>query len=261
MLKRYGLTSHEADVIFDSWQTLLSPHTEFYDLIKRQILSDSLRVIADIEQKRPGIVRWLYRECNIRHFGRYPDALLIQAYDDREKTNTPHMLYVFPHADWNGAFQTDRVTLQEVMRKTSPPYAVRIFETGSAEDFEKSMLKLAEKYGKLDAAIIGGHGNEDSIYFGKSWKQRLHKNETERLRRIFKTCFVYDGKVILFSCSTGKKGGIAQQISYFGIEVQGPDINTAPSYIEVILDKGKIRFIAHYRDAKTRRYFKGKEVT
>lgn len=249
---------------------------------------ENLDRMSQIETQRPGVVRTLSTEFNIKDFARYPAELLIEQYDERNNPKIPYGVILYPVHDWSGVFYEHADLLKKLFTDLKEiGYVVRIAEIGSKIDAARALSWLDRRYGifnKISFAIIGGHGTLDSIQFGSSIEflreQGIEKRTTspkmaklrredvggKGIRRVVEEFFVSKPTFILISCSTGAPKGIGRALSNLGVEVIAPDISTNVKDIKV--DKGaewKPHFVVEYAEKKkgktvSRRYVSGERL-
>lgn len=237
----------------------------------RKFMADNIRSIIGLESVAAGSTKTLTNEFGIKDFARYSESILVHQYKERT-SDKPYGVVMFPEEDYNGAFELAGEALPDFWKQLSKhDMALRIVEGESKIALGKQLIKLNRRYGeknKVSFAVIGGHGNTESIRFGHeelierevqkdNWLQRLWQEFKDRsgpksTRQIFRIedlkgkgvrriadFFVEDPAVILVSCSTGTKGGIGQKISkVFNAHVVAPDEPTNISKASIKLGDG-----------------------
>lgn len=193
----------------------------------------NLNAMLDIEHEIPGGVRRLLKEYGIVEFRRYPlDVLLTQLRE--ESLQQPYGVVMFAQADHNGAFDQKKEVLQKVYEQTRGHYGLKVFEVDGVYEMARDFVALDKRYGdanKISFAIIGGHGEENTIFFGdgrskgRSQDRTLEKEDLQG-QGVQRTAAFFEPNpsIVLISCSTGQEGGIGQEISRtLAAEVAAPE--------------------------------------
>jgi hypothetical protein len=265
VLKRSGLNEKEIARIYSLWDRKVL-HSQVEDMegmesVGKILLRDTAMTITAIEAEHQGITSWLSRNFGINYFGRYPENLLIGQYEKRENEETPYGIVAFPESDWSRTFHNDRGCLMQFVEDTQEKRNNRLFETSGVNDLENRLSGLKDKYGLADYGIIGGHGNLWGINLGDGKDGWFNIDVLRKGRGDLRSYFNKGATLMLFSCSTGKEGGIAQKISEQGFEVLAPDIDSSAAAINVSWQKNKPKFEVLYRnEAKCMRYRDGTRI-
>lgn len=227
--------------------------------------------IKKLEDKMPGAAKVLHQEFKISDFWRYPTEVLVDQYNNRDNTDMPYGVIIFPNADHNGAFEQNSHLIEKLYEDTKGKYLLRIMEADGKFSLARNLLFLNKKYGdkhKISFGLLGGHGSKNSIQFGQdtlsnffSEKNILSKKDFkgEGVKKI-KSFFEEDPSIALISCSTGKERGIGQQISEtYGAEIHAPDRPAAMIQLSTSFDQnGKIKFgTKYYHSGLEMKYSKG----
>jgi hypothetical protein len=258
---------------------ITSAWTRSSDLVSQpQRIRENLECMDALEKKNPGICIYLYKENGICDFGRYPVEMLEKQYEERENTNSPYGVVMYPRDDWNGAFYHNKDAFEGLLKDLKGEFLLRVAECEGKMDIARMLLKFDKTYGgangnKISLLILGGHGTENSIRFGNSdfrgsddEKHVLHTKDLEG-KGVRKTGNFFDEKptIILASCSTGAEGGIAQELSkVFNAKVIAPKIPTNVKSYHASKNRGqeKFRFHAQYRDENAKNlYQQGGQVS
>lgn len=134
--------------------------------------------------------------------------------EERERQDPrPLAVVIGPRDDFNG--EINRIDLKALVKK----YRLVYLEAEKAEDIVQ--LKKATKFKKAELVIIAGHGNQRNLEFSRKKEDikyhngKLDLSENQRrlnilnVRRLvthqFSTTVGPNAKVVLFSCSTGKR--------------------------------------------------------
>ena len=236
---------------------------------KLQTVRNNLERMDELEKERPGCVRVLREEFGIENFARYPKELLIEQFDTKDDQSLPYGIVINPKADHNGAFAggPDGGAIANVWKTLKGKFRLRIFEASSRFGVARTLIRTEQRYqhdggGKIAFAMIGGHGEPDSIQFGDGENAvRLGIDDLGGSVGVAakNKFFEPNPTIILSSCSTGKYGGIGQELSaVLGARVIGPDVPTPLPSVSVSLDaSGKPKFDVTYKNAKSMAYQDG----
>lgn len=252
---RYGLSSQTIRKYWEQWDlTVKSDEAErFLDETEKieiqreakkyfnSAAAYNLPVMHQLESIQLGILSFLYKRFDITQFGRYPENMLLEQYREYENIKKPYGIAIFPRADHNGACYFDRNELEKLRQGIGNAFTIRIVECESKQDIAKTLLRLNKQYDreqKISFAFIAGHGSPSGIMFGGNPRPVY---EGEKLHPRFyihkddlmghgvqrgKNFFIENPTLLLSSCSTGKEGGFAQELSQkFGATVIGPEMD------------------------------------
>lgn len=219
-----------------------------------------------IESQRPGAAKVLFEEFNIREFRRYSPELLIKQFDERDQ-DIPYGTVLFSNSDHNGSFNTDGDIIDSIQDQLGDKMSVRITEFNSRIDLMKQLIRLDQRYGeqnKIAFAIVGAHGTSRGFDAGSlSGVDQSDFSEGQGVGRL-NGFFTEDAEIVLFSCSTGVSGGLAENISReYGKTVTGPDVPTSPDSVQVTFnDLGKPHFDVTYHGVNdiSRTYTQGVSI-
>ena len=251
----------EADDILKAWKQ------------SRQNFLFSPETLRKIEEERPGSGLVLNREFGIKTFGRYPKEMLVDQYDLRDR-DVPYGIFLYARGDHNGAFSQDLGVNKKLWEDVRDKYTIRISEANSMFEIGRRLVSSNIRYGdthKISFAVVAGHGTKDNIAFGDGALTQMGLSSEgvlskkhfkgKGIRRI-KDFFDPNPEIILFSCSTGKEKGIAQEISnVFSANVTAPNMPAYPIDIRASFDENnKIHINATFKDDSQRNYSLGKSV-
>ncbi len=218
-----------------------------------ETFAKNINAIESIEEKRPGIVKFLIDKFGIYNFGRYPESLLIKQYDEFENTEKPYGLVIFAEDDHNAAYFEDKDELEEMADDLNGKYLVRIIEAGGKEELLRLLTRMRLKYGqdhKISFAVVGAHGNKEVITLGN-----VNKNDREiSIRNMLRykgrkyELFEEDATIILLACKSGQVQGIGSRMSkVLKRTVIAPGDNSGLESIKPIFAKdGKLNFKVKY---------------
>ncbi len=231
----------------------------------------NLESMKRIEKERPGAIKYLFEECGIRDFRRYPENLLIKQFDQKDNLDIPYGFIISPIADHNGAFADDSGRYESIDTQLNDSYALRFYEGNSKYDLVRTLINLQRKYNptndpakRIAFAIIGGHGTEQTIQFGAETAKtgaRLNSDDLDRQLTIFlSSLFKEDANIILQSCSTGAAEGIGQKLSQkLKRRVIAPNIPTHIKKFTASLSESGVSFEVEFNgDDVGRAYHEGK---
>ena len=233
-----------------------------------KVIEYNLNVIREVEKEKPGTCKWLMDEWGIKDFGRYPSELLLMQNLRQDDSARPYGIAIYPRSDWNGAFYSSTLGLKTLMKDVKSEFNIRVAECENKVDIVRLLRKFNKKYNhpetgigqKISLFILGGHGTEDSITFGRPFKRTgvLKIEDIDRLiAEESKGYFEENPTFMLASCSTGADGGIGEKISkHYNAKVFAPKIPSA--LVNIFAGRtrgGKWRFHADYT-ANAKRIFK-----
>ncbi len=215
-----------------------------------EFVANSLNSMRIIETERPGICNVLFTEYGIRNFGRYPAVSLIAQYDNRDQ-QIPYGVLIYPESDYNGAFSEHEIAIEGLFRDLSAMnHGLRIYESGSRQEVVRALISADKRYGKqnkISFAVLGGHGEPDSIAMGgrrSNGDLEISQKDLENPRtKKIKDLFIEDPTLILISCSTGVEAGIGEDMSSLGVNVIAPDSSTNLDQIRAFRQRnGSLKF-------------------
>lgn len=198
---------------------------------ERKSFSENLLALLKLESQRPGIGKVLQSEFGINDFARYPKEFLVAQYDSRNDIKSPYGVVINAEFDDEGSFYNDRQVYGKLLARISGNYRIRAYEVKDLLGLIRAINKSRHRYGKISFAIIGGHGEKESIRLGVSVYDSNQKREELSISDIRRKGaysiirgFIEseDPRIILNACSTGEFGGLGQEISKIGGKVIAP---------------------------------------
>jgi hypothetical protein len=258
LFKEYGLPpeAYVADIVVktEEFEEELGVF-HFYRIAYHHIPAE-LSAIQTLEAHRRGAAAELYQQFGIRWFSRYPLPLLLEQYDNRNRTDKPYGVFLTAVDDWNGAFfeKGRRDTLQTLFDQIQDKgYALRVIEAGNREEIEERLKNLDDKNGKkhkISFLFLRAHGNVRHMSFGPNddtddifLGRRGERENVERL----KSYLVSDPVVILEACVVGKRSGFAQWFSEtFATVIAPPGDESALESVQVNTIGNDISFSVEY---------------
>jgi hypothetical protein len=251
IMSRYKLP---AEKIYSAWD-------DSNRIFRNDAIAKNLSALFDAEKGKPGVASELHAKFGISDFGRYSMEFMTQQIANADKTDLPYGIVMLPQADHNGAFYQMSWLFHQMMKTLDGKYYIRAFECESKQDVARAFLRCRAKYGtahKISFAFIGGHGTPNSIQFGG--KDQRHFLQTKDLKGsgIRKTSGFFEegATVILASCSTGARGGIAEQMKDdLHLNLIAPDEVSAVQWIKIEEEEaGRLKFSVDYRNANSMMY-------
>lgn len=239
----------------------------FWQQASNPLDKESALQIMRLEHRIPGLPKTLNSEFGMVNFRRYPESVLTRQYEMRERHDVPYGVLLYPIDDHNGAFQGDGKPIAEFAESLKDRFELRIVECDSKLDVAKQLITLDRRYGepkggnKISFAVIGGHGNENVIVFGgDDERHRLLKSDLQGKGVGRSTSFFTENPtLIIVSCSTGKEGAIAQELSAaLHATVIAPDGNT--SLKDMRYQPTTQRFDVSYTGVQTVRFVNGEKM-
>jgi hypothetical protein len=187
----------------------------------------NLKAMINMEQILPGSVKKCRELFGIRHFSRYPIRTLINMASDNFGKDPIFVLT--STADWNGALTSIE---QSIKHGFDDDQTFIYFEAGNKTEFARHILNISRSlHGPIGTILINAHGETDRILFGNGREERgvLTLKDISSSRSIGRLkergIFSKRAKIIVSACSTGVKGGIAEQIAdRSGLTVYAPEI-------------------------------------
>jgi len=238
ILERFGFSEIEVKKLIKSWLTIED------DEIARWYVARNLQNINFLENREVGSAKYLFDNFGIRGFGRYEIHELNKQYRERENMG-PYGIYYQAVMDWNGSFINSNNS-EDLGRKIEKQgFLMRIIEADGKIDSAKRLLSLRDKYEqKIKFMYVHAHGNTDVIGLGddKISNNRLFEQKDLKGKGVqrVKDLFEDDAEVILSSCLTGVKGGLAEEIANtYGVKVIAADKPTVCRPISVDIEKTK----------------------
>jgi hypothetical protein len=262
ILEDYGISSKDT---INAWK--LSGYDREEDQIALGAMQN-LEAIRYLAHASPGSVKVLYNQFGIRHFGRYPENVLLEQYKERDSSAKPYGVMFSAVADHNGAFRKGlwRDT-RDLWKHLKGKYSFRIFEVDRKFSIGRRFVECDAKYGKhqkISFAKFNGHGQKNRVTFGKNnestWRfiVRTFFNQSESTSisskdlegegfKRAKNFFIQSPHFLFTACSAGEQGGIVQKASkIYGGEALGQDyIGSDPPLRPIFDDKSVIeKFVA-----------------
>ncbi len=233
ILKKFDFSEDEIHKLIQSWLTVEEDENPEY------CISENLKKIRWLEDQRKGSAKYLLNNFGIHGFGRYKGPELRKQYDERDNMG-PYGLFFQAAMDWNNSFSGshESATIGEKVEENS--FIMRIIEADGKIDLAKRLLFLRDKYKqKIKFMYMRMHGNTDIVALGEGrdgnslfLKEDLKGKGIQRIKGLFED----NAEVILSSCLTGAKGGLAEEMSnVYNVKVIGADKTTEghPQSVEI----------------------------
>jgi hypothetical protein len=252
----FSFTSQEIDELWASWKKEDSAS----EILGEDPGTVNFGAMYQLEKEEPGCTRYLMKNFNIHFFARYPQSVLIEQYRKRDDVDTEYGIVLYPEWDDTGGFYETQDMLASVSNqiKKLGKYTLRIYECSNLFALGRAVVHAHSHYGKINFAIIGGHGTPFSIRFGKYDKLTAKDVRNGKGIQRSKELFVDNPSIALISCSTGQgKGSIAQRISQIGAFVGAPKDTTYTESITATKEGDNIRLAATYSEIGTSNFSRG----
>ena len=165
----------------------------------------------------------------------------MKQYDQRHDMG-PYGVFFQAVMDWNGSFaQSDQS--EAVWEKVEEQgLLMRVIESNGKIDLAKRLLSLRNRYDqKIQFMYMHVHGNTDAVGFGSGTsKNRMLLQEDLKGKGVqrIKDLFEDDAEVVLSSCLTGVKGGLAEEMAAtYGVRVIAADKPTEGEPTSIAIQK------------------------
>ncbi|MFZ2882186.1 MAG: hypothetical protein WA019_03870 [Candidatus Moraniibacteriota bacterium] len=238
-----------------------------------------------LESVYPGSAGVLSKQFGIRHFGRYPEKLLAEQYQERDNCDKPYGVMFSAISDHNGVFRTAWGDTKFLWENLKGKYSFRIFEVGRKFGIGRRLVECNVKYGerhKISFAKFNGHGEKNKIIFGRNdenvfnvlTRTLFRKSEPTSISsrdlegggfKRAKKFFIESPHLIFEACGAGVENGIVQKASkIYETETLGQDYVGSSLPIHPVLDnEGVISSFATYSkewEKLAGRYRKGERI-
>lgn len=210
ILKKFDFSEDEISDLIQSWLSVEDDDMAEWGIVKNL---SNIRGLENFEKKS---AKYLYDNFGIRGFGRYRMHELKKQYEEKDDMG-PYGLFFHAVMDWNGSFSQSNQSedIREKVEENS--FLLRIIEANGKIDLAKRLLFLRDKYKqKIKFMYMSVHGNTDVIGLGdregsdrKFLKEDLRGKGVQRIKGLFED----NAELILSSCLTGVKGGLAEEMS------------------------------------------------
>ena len=210
ILKKFDFSEDEIADLIQSWLSVED------DDMARWYIDQNLRNIRGLENFEKKSAKCLYDNFGIRGFGRYRMHELKKQYEERDDMG-PYGLFFQAVMDWNGSFSQSNQSedIREKVEENS--LMLRVIEASGKIDLAKRLLSLRDKYDqKIKFMYMHVHGNTDVIGLGdregsdrKFIQEDLKGKGVQRIKELFES----NAELILSSCLTGVKGGLAEEMA------------------------------------------------
>lgn len=230
-----GFSSKESEELIGSWFSVQQE-----DLLKWYI-SENLQNIKNLEGFEKGSVKYLFDNFGIRGFGRYRLHELKKQYEERENMG-PYGVFFQAVFDSNGSFVNSNQSESLGEKVEEHDFLIRIVEADGKIDLAKRLLYLRDKYDqKIKFMYMHVHGHTSVVGLGDrkgSNRLLLQKDlEGKGVQRV-KNLFEDDAELILSSCLTGIKGGLAEEMANtYDVKVIAADKPTVGEPISIDIEK------------------------
>jgi len=230
-------------------------------------VEDNIETLSWLMQRDPDVVHWLSKQRNILQIGRYFSSDLLKLYADRKYTATDCTIVYAVSSD-NAELQSDSATgnasslIHSAMEYRKKGWSIKteLLEFNDPEILRKKIRDISLKSRQV-IIVYDDHGTRTE--FNSSSDSPINKDQAYLLNPF------YDGDdtdkpevtCVFNSCSTGKRGGIAQTLSRNSIKIYAPDNNCYLDSLNLHIQNGKFSVAPTYsHGAHTVYYETGKEV-
>jgi hypothetical protein len=214
---------------------------------------ENLPVVQELELAERGGTKELLEKYGIRFPGRYPAELLKDQLASKEDRTTPYGVMITGHSDYNGVFYQMPDVKRVYEDAKAQGMLLRVVEAGSSTDATGRLLQLRDNADSPFAFLgVRGHGEVRSVQMGEG-EDGLIDHRFLGVGPDRTSLLLKDRAPIYFaSCSTGAKGGIAEQLSReTNGEVVAPDLPTQVKDIHLTkAEDGTLTFDVSYAHDK-----------
>ena len=210
----------------------------------------NLQAVINLEKQKPGSAKILHDQFGVVQFGRYPLAMLLEQFEERDKNDRPYWVVINAVSDHNAAFFGNYEIYNELSKKLKSNFYARIVEVENVAGLPLALMALNQRYGfkPIDAPeersgrhnisfiMVGAHGETEEMELGGPHYNTVGKLRTDMITKpgVLETKYFFEpGAVVIFnSCEAGAPGAMAQKLSEVtGLTTIGPE---EPAHIEWI---------------------------
>jgi hypothetical protein len=183
----------------------------------KDIITEDLATMVQIEEKFPHGAHILYDEYGIKNLGRYPIELLLDQLRSKDDHVRKPGVLEFADYDYTPAKRADHThpkpslysrknDLKNLHDNMKQKFALRVYEVRNPKAALESLIKSDVRYGLSCFTYANAHGNQSGMSLNATGKQAddftvdLVKRFSSKKRRLTKP----GSPFILCSCSTGK---------------------------------------------------------
>lgn len=233
ILKKFDFSGNEVSDLIQSWLSIEDDYVDSWYIDK------NLRNIRGLENFENKSAKYLYNNFGIRSFGRYTMRELKKQYQERDDMG-PYGICFQAVMDWNGSFSESNQTEDIRDKVEENEFILRVIEANGKIELAKRLLFLRDKYNqKIKFMYMHVHGNTDVIGLGdregndrKFLQEDLKGKGVQRVKELFED----NAELILSSCLTGVKGGLAEEMANtYNVKVIASDKPTQgePKYVNI----------------------------
>jgi hypothetical protein len=230
--------------------------------------------INTIESRFKGCAQILNQFYGINEFARFTPDILEEMYLDHNNLDKKYYLIIQASADYNNAFDDTNINAEIYKNMKGRGYGIKVIEVSSSLDMVQKLAKLKTRFkSKIPMIILKAHGSPNSITLGnegqvskeissspKINKKNLLEHNSffsrikNRLAKENKDYFTNNPLIIFNSCSTGAKGGIAQELQKLGnFRIIAPPVDVcSEKHIFELSENGEIKAEVTYHDSKAK---------
>lgn len=175
---------------------------------------------------------------------------LVEEGNARPKEKAALCLFTKQVADHNGALRLDREQMQKNIQVLAEDHFMVRRLVRSDVDVERTIREVQAKLGEnrpIKVTVLLGHGSNKKVWFSKTSLFSLYRFMTgakpvftAKASEGFKL-LPAGGEAFLISCSTGKEGGLASELSKIHkIGVYGPEKVISADSIRFVVECGRL---------------------
>ncbi|NYZ74502.1 hypothetical protein H0O00_05135, partial [Candidatus Micrarchaeota archaeon] len=167
-----------------------------------------------LESRRSGAAAALAEHYGITHLERYHPETLATLYDNiGKKTDKPVALVMVAGYDASpeGMAAFSQAQLRDSITALEKDFDVRIVEVESGIDAAKRIVDAKRHYGKPSVLLLAAHGTVDRMRLGSGEGGVASMEDVLKVGN-FARYFTEKATVVLISCSTGAKEGLADRV-------------------------------------------------
>ena len=250
-LQAMGFNEEDQEMLHTAWhQSGIEPFCTTNDNYMAMVeLQETHKNNSEENEESNTIAADLFRQFGIRHFHRYSTDLLLEQYRERDEPGQ-YAVVINAITDWNNAFFNAQ-SIYEDLAISLNRYRIklRIVEAATQREIISRLRQFRRAYcnedgmpTKISAAVIGGHGQEDSISLSDfNPKSKTYISSADLLRpgsRLLRLFFSPQSSILLQSCSTGANEDLAigkTMARELGVTVTAPKLVTHLSKIDVLM--------------------------
>lgn len=187
----------------------------------------NIETIISLMEDTPDVTHWIYENRGIELLGRYEDDILTLLYELRSyKAHDCTIVYASSKRDTHVIGDSARYTINSLHRQTNRfknqgwSIKLELIEFDDPATLSATIRSLADECKQM-IVVYDDHG--DRLHFSTSSQFPVQKDRAHILNPYYEISQKPDLLCVMNSCSTGKRGGIAQALSKTGVVVLAPE--------------------------------------